>query len=89
MDAVQEFKIMQNNYTAEEGFSGNTYVTLVSRSGSNNIHGDVYEFDRNKDFDSQQLVQQRLGRQAAFFAEKPVWRQRRRSDQEGQDILLL
>jgi hypothetical protein len=52
VDAVQEFKIMQNNYTAEEGFSGNTYVTLVSRSGSNNIHGDVYEFDRNKDFDS-------------------------------------
>jgi len=52
VDAVQEFKIMQNNYTAEEGFSGNTYVTLVSRSGSNNFHGDVYEFDRNKDFDS-------------------------------------
>ena len=52
VDAVQEFKIMQNNYTAEEGFSGNTYVTLVSRSGSNTIHGDVYEFARNKDFDS-------------------------------------
>ncbi len=52
VDAVQEFKIMQNNYTAEEGFSGNTYVSLVSRSGSNNIHGDVYEFNRNKDFDS-------------------------------------
>jgi len=52
VDAVQEFKIMQNNYTAEEGFSGNTYITLVSRSGSNNLHGDVYEFDRNKDFDS-------------------------------------
>jgi hypothetical protein len=52
LDDVQEFKIMQNNYTAEEGFSGNTYITLVSRSGSNNIHGDVYEFARNKDFDS-------------------------------------
>jgi len=52
LDDVQEFKIMQNNYTAEEGFSGNTYITLVSRSGSNSIHGDVYEFARNKDFDS-------------------------------------
>jgi hypothetical protein len=52
LDDVQEFKIMQNNYTAEEGFSGNTYVNLVTRSGTNNIHGDVYEFARNKDFDS-------------------------------------
>jgi len=52
VDAVQEFKIMQNNYSAEEGFSGNTYINLVSRSGSNLLHGDVYEFDRNKDFDS-------------------------------------
>jgi len=52
LDDVQEFKIMQNNYTAEEGFSGNTYITLVSRSGTNNLHGDVYEFARNKDFDS-------------------------------------
>jgi len=52
VDAVQEFKIMQNNYTAEEGFSGNTYINLVTRSGSNNFHGDVYEFNRNRDFDS-------------------------------------
>jgi len=52
VDAVQEFKIMQNNYTAEEGFSGNTYINLVSRSGTNGLHGDVYEFNRNKDFDS-------------------------------------
>jgi hypothetical protein len=52
LDDVQEFKIMQNNYTAEEGFSANTYITLVSRSGTNNFHGDVYEFARNKDFDS-------------------------------------
>jgi hypothetical protein len=53
VDAVQEFKIMQNNYSAEEGFSGNTYINMVMRSGTDSFHGDVYEFDRNKDFDSQ------------------------------------
>jgi hypothetical protein len=52
VDAVQEFKIMQNNYTAEEGFSGNTYVNMVMRSGTNSIHGDVYEFLRNKVLDA-------------------------------------
>jgi hypothetical protein len=52
VDAVQEFKIMQNNYTAEEGFSGNTYITLVSRSGTNGLHGSVYEFLRNDKLDA-------------------------------------
>jgi len=52
VDAVQEFKIMQNNYSAEEGFSGNTYINMVMRSGTDRFHGDVYEFLRNKDLDS-------------------------------------
>jgi hypothetical protein len=52
VDAVQEFKIMQNNYSAEEGFSGNTYINMVLRSGTNNFHGSVYEFLRNDKLDS-------------------------------------
>lgn len=52
VDAVQEFKIMQNNYSAEEGFSGNTYINMVMRSGTDQFHGDVYEFLRNKDLDA-------------------------------------
>jgi hypothetical protein len=52
VEAVQEFKIMQNNYSAEEGFSGNTYINLVIRSGTNNFHGDVYEFLRNDKLDA-------------------------------------
>ncbi|MFB3920557.1 MAG: carboxypeptidase regulatory-like domain-containing protein [Terriglobia bacterium] len=52
VDAVQEFKIMQNNYTAEEGFTGNTYINVVLRSGTNNFHGSVYEFLRNDKLDA-------------------------------------
>lgn len=52
VDAVQEFKIMQNNYTAEEGFTGNTYINMVLRSGTNNFHGSVYEFLRNEKLDA-------------------------------------
>ena len=52
VDAVQEFKIMQNNYSAEEGFSGNTYINMVMRSGTDQFHGDVYEFLRNRDLDA-------------------------------------
>ena len=52
VEAVQEFKIMQNNYTAEEGFSGNTYINMVIRSGSNNFHGSAWEFLRNEKLDA-------------------------------------
>jgi hypothetical protein len=52
VEAVQEFKIVQNNFTAEEGFSGNTYINMVLRSGTNNFHGDVYEFLRNDKLDA-------------------------------------
>jgi len=61
VDAVQEFKIMQNNYSAEEGFSGNTYINMVMRSGTDNFHGDVYEFLRNKDLDSQNFFANEAG----------------------------
>jgi hypothetical protein len=61
VDSVQEFKIMQNNYSAEEGFSGNTYINMVMRSGTDQFHGDVYEFLRNKDLDSQNFFANESG----------------------------
>lgn len=47
VDAVQEFKVQQSNFSAEIGFSGATVVNVVTRSGTNNFHGSVYEFLRN------------------------------------------
>src|SRR6266566_5089153 len=47
VDAVQEFKVQQSNFSAEVGFSGATVVNVVTRSGSNDFHGSVYEFLRN------------------------------------------
>src|SRR2546425_11693489 len=43
---------MQNNYTPEEGFTGNTYVNMVLRSGTNAYHGSVYDFLRNDKLDA-------------------------------------
>ena len=47
VDAVQEFKIQQTNFSAEFGFSGATIVNVITRDGSNTIHGSVYEYLRN------------------------------------------
>ena len=47
VDAVQEFKLQQNNYSADIGFSGNTVMNVILRSGSNDFHGSAYEFFQN------------------------------------------
>jgi hypothetical protein len=49
-DAVQEFRILTSNYTAEYGRNGGGIVSLVTKSGSNDIHGSVFEFNRNDAF---------------------------------------
>ena len=52
VDAVEEFSIQQSNFSAEYGFSGSTIVNLVTRSGTNNFHGSLYEFFRNDKLDA-------------------------------------
>jgi len=46
-DAVQEFKILTNNYDAEFGRSSGGIVNQVIKSGTNHVHGTVFEFLRN------------------------------------------
>jgi hypothetical protein len=50
-DAIQEFKIASETYSAEYGYSANQ-VNIVSKSGTNNLHGTVFEFARNDAFDA-------------------------------------
>jgi carboxypeptidase family protein len=52
VDAVQEFKIQQTNFSAEFGFSGATVINLVTRSGTNKFHGSLYEFWRETDLNA-------------------------------------
>jgi len=53
VDAVQEFKVQQTNFSAEYGFTGSTIVNLITRSGANGFHGSAYDFLRNNVLDSQ------------------------------------
>jgi hypothetical protein len=52
VDAVQEFKVQQSNFSAEFGFTGATVVNVVTRSGTNQFHGSLYEFFRNEKLDA-------------------------------------
>jgi hypothetical protein len=48
VDAIQEFKMDSNNQKAE--YEGTVAVTVVSKSGSNDLHGSVIWFNRNREF---------------------------------------
>jgi outer membrane receptor protein involved in Fe transport len=51
-DAVQEFQVLIDNYSAEFGRASGGVVNTVTRSGSNDIHGTAYWFFRNQDFNA-------------------------------------
>jgi hypothetical protein len=52
VEALQEFKIQTNAYSAEFGRSSGALINAVIRSGSNDLHGSLYEFHRNDNFDA-------------------------------------
>jgi hypothetical protein len=45
-DATEEFRVISNNYDAEFGRDSSAVIDIVTRSGTNHIHGDVYYFGR-------------------------------------------
>jgi hypothetical protein len=49
-EAVQEFQIITNSYAAEYGRASGGVVNIITRSGSNDFHGDVYGYLRNRNF---------------------------------------
>ncbi len=51
-EAVQEFQINRSNYTAELGGASGASINIVSKSGSNQLHGRLYSFFRNDAMDA-------------------------------------
>lgn len=47
LDSVEEFRVTVAGQTADEGRSSGGQVTLITRSGTNNLHGSFYEYNRN------------------------------------------
>jgi hypothetical protein len=58
-DAIQEFKIQTSQYDAEYGRNPGASVNVVTRSGTNNFHGDVWEFFRNSVLDGNDFFNKR------------------------------
>ncbi len=65
LDAMQEFRVLSNSYSAEYGQSQSGVITLATRSGTNQWHGNLFEYFRNESLDARN-----------FFADtRPKFRQ--------------
>src|SRR6266850_6173226 len=60
IDAIQEFKVLTYNYSAEYGTRAGPTVLVTTKSGANDFHGTLFEFLRNTSLDAK-----------SFFAQKP------------------
>jgi hypothetical protein len=76
-DALQEFKLITNSYSAEYGYYAGSIFTAVTRSGTNQIHGALWEFFRND----------KLNARNFFAATVPVLRQNQFGASGGFPIL--
>lgn len=52
LDSISEFRIITNNFNAEYGNFSGGQINVVTKSGTNSFHGDLFDFLRNTDFDA-------------------------------------
>ena len=72
-DAVQEFQINRSNYSAELGGASGAAINIVTKSGSNQMHGSLFGFFRNDALDARDpfAFSQALGPGQAFNPASP------------------
>jgi len=52
VEGILEFRLLTHNFSAEYGRNGGGVISAVTRSGTNELHGSVYEYVRNNIFDA-------------------------------------
>ena len=72
-DNVQEFKVQQNSFTSQYGWSTGNVINVITKSGGNNLHGDVYDYLRNGKLDANYLLQRHQRPAEAEFAPQSIW----------------
>ncbi|MGA7240834.1 MAG: carboxypeptidase-like regulatory domain-containing protein, partial [Bryobacteraceae bacterium] len=81
VEAIEQFTVDTNGYKAEYGHAGGGNLTYASKSGTNQLHGTVYEFIRNNDFDANNWFSNRSGIANSIYKQNdfgataggPIW----------------
>lgn len=80
IEAIQEFKVHAGSYSAEYGHNAGAQVEIHTRPGTNQLHGALFEFHRNDNFDARNYFRPRplskdvlIRNQFGFVLHGPVW----------------
>ncbi|HTH37680.1 MAG TPA: carboxypeptidase regulatory-like domain-containing protein, partial [Pyrinomonadaceae bacterium] len=68
-DSIQEFQVVTGNFTAELGRSSGAQVTMVTRSGTNSYHGNLFEYYQTPDFNANEFENNLQGIGRAQFVQ--------------------
>src|SRR5712691_10827124 len=61
LDGIREYKVITNAFSAEYGMNMGSQMTIVSKGGSNQFHGDVFEYLRNRVLDARNFFDNSYG----------------------------
>ena len=67
VNKYEEFKVKTNNFSAEFGHAAGAVVSATIKSGSNSLHGALWEFLRNDRLDANNFFSNAAGREKAPF----------------------
>ena len=67
VEAIKEFKVQTNLYSADQGRNPGGQINVVTKSGGNTMHGVAYEFLRNAKFDANNFFANRAGQDKPPF----------------------
>jgi hypothetical protein len=62
-EATQEFKVQTNNFDAQQGYTANATVNVAIKSGTNDAHGSVYYFNRDRSRTANNFFSNRAGQE--------------------------
>ena len=82
VDATEEFKVQTNNMSAEFDRTAGGVINMSLKSGTNALHGTVYEFLRNDKFDANNFFSNRAGSQKPVLRYNQFGASAGRTDQE-------
>ena len=88
VDALEEVKVITGNGGAECGNVGGALVNMSLKSGTNQYHGNAFEFFRNNELDANGFFRNRGKPAARAFPAQHFWRHVWRANREGQGVLL-